>query len=73
MPTRRLQAVAALVFALGLLQIFVEDVIVFFGATRTGSGGLLASRYFTMGVPLVISLLLVAILIGGAIVHADSL
>ncbi|MFB6354099.1 MAG: hypothetical protein ABEJ92_08445 [Halobacteriales archaeon] len=72
MANRRLQAVVFLVVVLGLLQIFVEDVILFLGATGAGPVGLLDGPYLTMAVPLAISLLLAAVLVGGAILHTDS-
>lgn len=73
MAPHRLKAVAAFVVALGLIQVLVEDVLVFLGATGMAPAGLASSRHVMLGIPLAIALLLVVVLIGGAILTADDL
>lgn len=73
MAPHRLKAVAAFVVALGLVQVLVEDVLVFMGATGVAPAWLASSRYVFLGVPMVVATLLIVVLIGGAILTADDL
>lgn len=73
MTDRHLEAVVVFVAAMGLLQIFYEDIIMFFATTQSGPAGVLNSPYVMIGIPLVISSLLILVLVGGPIVRSNTL
>lgn len=68
MSDGRLKLVVVVVLALAVAMIFVEDLLFFLGATD-GDSGVLGSPYVTVAIPLTIALLLLAILVGGAILY----
>lgn len=61
----RARALLGAVITLTLLQVFFEDAVVFLGATRGASSSLSPIVY--VAVPAIISLLLIALLLGGAL------
>lgn len=73
MTSFRMKAVAVFVVAMALLQILFEDIMMFFATTRSGPPSIMNSPYVMVGIPLVISLSLLAVLIGGAIIHSETL
>lgn len=73
MTTERMKAAVVFVAVMALLQIFFEDIMMFFAITRSGPPGLLNSPYVMVGVPLVISLSLLAVLVGGALIRSETL
>lgn len=60
------------VVAIAVVQVAVEDVVVFLGATRSGSP-LLGSPALMVGLPFVLFLLLAGVLYGWAIGTDDTL
>lgn len=73
MATTRLKALVGGILALAFLQVTFENVVVFLGATGQGSSGSVAAPYVLVGVPLLISLVLLCVLVGGAIWTEDVL
>jgi len=73
MTSFRMKTVAVFVVAMALLQIFFEDIIMFFATTRSGPPLIMNSPYVMVGIPFAISLSLLAVLIGGAIIHSETL
>jgi len=73
MTTRRLKGVAVFVLCLALLQVFFEDLVMFVATTDTGGPDWLSSPLFLAGVPLLLSVALIAVLLGGALFYADTL
>lgn len=68
MRVTRLRVVAAVVVALGLVQILWEDAVVFVATTGDRP---LASPLVNIAVPMTIALLLILVLIGGALYGDD--
>lgn len=73
MASRRGTMLVAFVVVLAVVQIFVEDVLVFLGATGTDAPGFLNSPYVLVGVPMVLFLLIAGVLLGWAILSDDTL
>lgn len=73
MTTRRLQAVAALVASMALLQVLFEDAVMFVAITRETPSGSVTTPYVLVGVSLFVSLSTLAVLLGGALVHSKGL
>lgn len=73
MTSRRLKGLAAFVALLAFVQIFFEDVLIFIEATGVAPPGVLNSPLAFMAIPLIISALLVIVLIGSAILYAETL
>lgn len=62
MRAPRFRTVVAFVVIMGLVQLFYEDVLVFFGATTTGRGTSLP-KVVLIAVPLTISVSLLGVLL----------
>lgn len=73
MVSDRAKATVGLVLALGVLQVAFENTMVFFGSTGRTPTGLANSPVTMVAVPLLISTLLLVILVGGALWHAETL
>lgn len=73
MPSRRATALVGVVVAIAVVQIFVEDVLLFFGATGATGPTILSSPVVLIGVPFVLFLALAGILLGWAILESKSL
>ena len=73
MAQRRLWLLAGVVLALALLLVAYEQVLVFLGTTGALPSGLQDSPMAMVVVPLLISLTLVAVLVGAALLHAETL
>lgn len=73
MASRRGTMLVAFVVVLAVVQILVEDVLVFLGATGTAAPGFLYSPYALVGVPMVLFLLLAGVLLGWAILSDETL
>lgn len=73
MTTRGLKAIAGFVVLMAVIQIFFEDIMMFFATTGSGPPAMMNSPYVMVGIPLAISLTLLLVLIGGALIKADTL
>lgn len=73
MPSKRLKMVGVFVVTMGFLQIFFEDVMMYFATTGTGPSAVVSSPYVMVGIPLLISVSLLAVLVGGALVSSEPL
>lgn len=73
MKRSRGTALVVFVVLIAIVQIAIEDVLVFLGATGTGGPAFLRSPYVMVGVPMVLFLLLAGTLLGWAILTSTSL
>ncbi len=73
MTTTKTKALVVFVIFLAFLGIAFENVVVFLGSTGALPSSVSNYPYVLIVVPLVISLLLFVVLIGGAIRHAETL
>jgi len=71
MPSKRLKLVGAVVIAMGALQILFEDILMFFALTGTGPSAIVNSPYVLVGIPLAISVTLLGVLVGGALLSSE--
>lgn len=71
MMGRRLQAIVAFVIVVAVVQIALEDLIVFLGATSTGGPAALPARYLLLSIPLTLMTVLFVVLVGSAILSSD--
>lgn len=69
MASDRAKVLGGAVVALALVQVFVEDVLVFLGATGGAPGSIPPLVYVV--IPAAISLLLVVVLLGWALFSAE--
>lgn len=72
MTSRRARALVAFVLAIAVVQIALEDILIFVGATRRGLS-LLSSPIVMIALPFVLFLLLAGVLYGWAIGTDDTL
>jgi len=73
MASTRAKALVAFVVVLAFLQVAFEDIVVFLGATGGIPAGVTRSPAAMVAVPLLISTLLLVALVGGALLHTDTL
>lgn len=73
MASTRLGALAGVVVTLAALQLVYEEVLVFLGATGALPTGLRDSPFVMVAIPLFIAVALVVVLMGAAILEADTL
>lgn len=73
MPSAGLKATGVFVAVLALAMILFEDLLVFIESTGAAPSGALDSPYVLVAIPLAISLSLLAVLVGGALLQAETL
>ena len=73
MPSRRVLALAGVVFVLGAAQILYEQVLVFLESTGSLPPELVDSPFVMVAIPFAIAVTLVVVLLGAAVLDADTL